>query len=93
MIEREIEKLTKLVEDTTKELRKAALSNSASITINAGGIGVWIATICCSVMLGMAVVLALSMKDQQRQIDDLGHYLQAIYAQAPSLRPEETDEE
>jgi hypothetical protein len=31
-------------------------SNNAVITINAGGVGVWIATTACIVMLGMMVI-------------------------------------
>lgn len=63
-------------------------TSTANINVNAGGVGVWIATTCCAVMLGMAVVVSAIVIDQQRQISDLHDYLSAIYAQAPHLRPE-----
>lgn len=59
----------------------------STITVNAGGIGVWIASICCAMMLGMAIVGGALILDQQRQLSDLHDYLAAIYAQAPQLQP------
>lgn len=75
-----------------------ATATNTGIHIHAGGLGVWMATTACLVMLGALVVGALWVSrefarydaqiaelraNDQRQAD----YLAAIYAQAPSLRP------
>lgn len=67
--------------------------NQATVTIQAGGIAVWLVTCACAFMVGMAMVAGMLMFTQQRQINDLQHYLQAIYMQAPSLRPQQGTEE
>lgn len=63
--------------------------NQATITLNAGGIGVWIASTCCVVMLACNVFLLALYLDQQRQIAALNEYLSAIYMLAPTLKPKE----
>lgn len=73
----------------------------ASIRVEAGGAGVWIATTACLVMLGMMLVGGLwisrefgridaQMAEQARKIDDSQDYLSAIYQVAPQLKPEQT---
>lgn len=62
--------------------------NQSTVTINAGGIGVWVACTCCAVMLACNLFLIALYVDQQQQIRDMGDYLAAIYAQAPHLKPE-----
>lgn len=64
-------------------------ASHAQVSVTAGGVGVWIATMAAVVCFVMTMVLLILYVDQSRKIDDLGHYLQAIYAQAPSLKPEE----
>ena len=64
---------------------------SSNIQVNGGGIGVWIATVCCALMLGISVVGAMVILDQNRQISDLRDHLTVIYAQAPHLKPEIKD--
>lgn len=64
-------------------------NSRAEIHINAGGIGVWIATTCCCVMLAISILLGLAVINQSRKIDELNAYLTAIYMMAPSLKPEE----
>lgn len=54
-------------------------NSRAEIHINAGGIGVWIATTACLVMLAINVILVAVVMDQSRKVDDLGDYLNAIY--------------
>lgn len=61
----------------------------AQITVSAGGVGVWIAAMCAGICFVVVVVLALLYVDHSRKIDDLSHYLNAIYMQAPHLKPEE----
>jgi hypothetical protein len=62
--------------------------NQSNITLNAGGIGVWLSATCCLVMLACNVFLLALYLDQQRQIASLNEYLSAIYMLAPSLKPE-----
>lgn len=81
-------------------------TSTATIHVNAGGLGVWIATTCCIVMLVTSIILGVVFMwheqeqqaqisaheaEQQRKIDELYNYIAAIYAQAPQLKPKETD--
>jgi len=63
--------------------------NQSTITLNAGGVGVWIAVSACAVMLAINVALAVMLVNHDRKIDDIGHYVQAIYMVAPQLKPKE----
>lgn len=63
-------------------------NNSATITVNAGGLGVWIATTCCAVMVAVSLLLALWVVDLSRKVSELDQYLNAIYMMAPHLKPE-----
>lgn len=67
-------------------------SSNATITVNAGGFGVWVAVTCCIVMLSCNIFLAVIVMDHSRQISDLKDYLSAIYMQAPYLKPSEKKE-
>lgn len=69
--------------------RLERVSANSNVSINAGGVGVWIATMAAVVCFVLTMVMVVLYVDQSRKIDDLGHYLQAIYAQAPNLKPEE----
>lgn len=61
---------------------------ASTITVNAGGIGVWISVTCCGIMLACNLFMIALYVDQQQQIRDLSDYLTAIYAMAPHLKPE-----
>lgn len=76
-----------------------ATGNHSTISINAGGVGVWIATTCCIVMLAVIGIGGLWMDREFQRHDaqlaelrqdnaDLHEYLAAIYMIAPSLKPE-----
>lgn len=56
---------------------------TATITVNANGIGLTVALIVCAFMAGMNLVLVGMLIDHSRKIDDLNHYLTAIYADQP----------
>ena len=87
-------------EDITKGLERAAerleqasrnmgnTGNQSTITLNAGGLGIWLSVTCCIVMLATNLFLVALYLDQQRQIASLNEYLAAIYMLAPSLKPE-----
>lgn len=90
-IGRELDELERLVAATRGMSAPSAVGN-AQIVVSAGGIGVWIAAFFAAVSFVMVLVLGLLFLDHSRKIDDLGHYLNAIYQAAPQLQPEkETD--
>lgn len=74
---------------TIEGIGKGPASNSATIAVNAGGVGVWVAVTCCAVMLAANLFLAALVMDHSRKIDDLGDYLNAIYQMAPHLKQQE----
>ena len=73
------------------ELLSAGNRNTAKIEVNAGGVGVWIATTACCVMVAVSLFMGLWVVDLSRKVERLGDYLQAIYAQAPHLKPKESE--
>ena len=77
------------IRDAMARLERNQNSSHATISVNAGGVGVWIAcSLCCVMLVANLFIVALYI-DQQAQLRDLNAYLQAIYAQAPHLRPKE----
>ncbi len=78
------------VERLQKELDRLVPrnSNAANITVNAGGVGVWIATTACCVMVAASIFMGLWVVDLSRKVSELENYLNAIYMMAPSLKPE-----
>ena len=63
--------------------------NQSTITLNAGGTAVWIAVTACAMMLSVNIVLIVLLVNHDRKIDDMEHYINAIYMVAPQLRPKE----
>lgn len=78
--------MTRLVDALAKAQPSA--SNNSTISINAGGVGVWVATTACAVMLAVNVILVGIIVSHERKLDDLQDYIHAIYMMAPSLKPE-----
>lgn len=79
-----------LVENLTKlAAARGDVNPIAQITVSAGGAGIWLSAMCAGLCFVMVLVLLMLYVDQSRKIDDLNHYLQAIYAQAPQLKPED----
>lgn len=73
-----------------KEYRQTLHANTATVSINAGGIGIWIASTCAAVSMTMCFAMGGVILNQQREIGELRQYLAAIYMQAPQLKPEES---
>jgi hypothetical protein len=76
--------------------------NATSVTISAGGVGVWIATTACLVMLAVLLVgglwmsrelnrIDVTMSERKEEADRMQTYLSAIYAQAPHLKPKDEE--
>lgn len=85
------EGLSRLGDQVEGLKREVAGSNGnvSTIHVDAGSVGVWIAAAACLVMLVMGIVCFALYLDQQRRLDDMQHYLNAIYMQAPHLKPED----
>ena len=84
----EIARLEQLLADA-KRLAGIRTTNTATININAGGWGVMVCCCLFAFTAGLCIPLYLTQRDHDRRIDDLSHYLQAIYQEAPKLRPKE----
>lgn len=85
-----------------KGMTAPTATGSATITVNAGGVGVWLCLFCCGVMavitLGTIAFSAreLSRVDQQlievrEENKTMQTFLAAIYQQAPHLKPKEEE--
>lgn len=100
----EMEEPLDRIERTANDLRKLMHQNRSignatiNASVNAGGIGVWIATTCCVVMLACCIIGALwgtrelerfdqEMQARKDENSKMTAYLQAIYVQAPQLNP------
>lgn len=91
----EVEQLTSALREAQGALRGYRYGNQATITVSAGGIGVWIASTAAIVMLAVNMLLiSVYVTDKQEMksnINKMQDYLNAIYMQAPQLRPKEQE--
>lgn len=83
------------LQDTIGTVEKMAAKfntndSAATITVNAGGVGVWIATTAALVMFAVNVLLGALFVIQDSKINKMQDYLNAIYMQAPHLKPKES---
>jgi hypothetical protein len=81
----DVDRLVKALE----KLPSQNAGNQSTITLNAGGVGVWVAVTACAVMLALNLALMIVLVSHDRKIDQLNHYLSAIYMVAPGLKPED----
>lgn len=85
----ELDRLERLLVETIALANPQPVKGgNSTVTINAGGAGVWIAVTCCMVSFVMNVALAVAFISHDREIERLEDYLQAIYMMAPHLKPE-----
>ena len=74
-------------------------SNTAQISVNAGGMGIWAAVTACLVMLGVSIVLgvfvATGMADLNRQTQELrqADATTQAYINAGLVQPQESNDE
>lgn len=61
-------------------------SGNATITVNAGSIGIWIVTCLASFMMGCTIFLAFVVVGQQQQIDRASDYISNVYQALPEVR-------
>lgn len=73
--------------------------NTAQISVNAGGMGIWAAVTACLIMLGVTIVLAVfvatGMADLNRQTQELrqADATMQAYINAGLVQPQESNEE
>jgi uncharacterized membrane protein len=88
-------------EDLASMLRALRGTNTTTVQINAGGVGVWLCTTALAVVCALSVVFVvvsrqeaqrrdMEMTEMRRDVQTLRDYLAAIYASAPHLKPEES---
>lgn len=91
----QLDRLETMGTDWLKSLKRSGNSSNATIHVNAGGIGMWVAVTCCAVMfvlgVSMAVLGGMAYTSTQQRLDRMQDYLNAIYMQAPQLKPKETN--
>jgi hypothetical protein len=73
-----------------RELNAKASGGNVNFSVNAGGVGVWVAVAACGFMVALNIGLAVLLVRQDREISEMGHQLNAIYMMAPHLKPEVT---
>lgn len=91
-----LKELREGVEGLIKERGLGPNNSSASnVSLNAGGVAVWIAASACAVSVAVTIAAiifgALVIIDQGRQIGRAQDHLTAIYMMAPHLKPKESD--
>lgn len=85
--------------DTVADRRVNTVGN-ATISVNAGGVGVWVAVTCCIVMLSILLIGSLWASHEMMRFDQemqarkdenskMQAYISAIYVQAPQLKPKD----
>jgi hypothetical protein len=88
-------------EDLAGLLKALRGTNTTTVQINAGGVGVWLCTTALAVVCALSVVFVvvsrqeaqrrdMEMTEMRRDVQTLRDYLAAIYASAPHLKPEES---
>ncbi len=85
------------VERDAEEIKRAlsaihgnrGLQNITILTANAGGAVVAVMALISAFLCGLLVALAVVIVGHSREIDDLNHYLNAVYMAAPHLKPPE----
>lgn len=63
-----------------------ASGGSATIQVNASGVGVWVASTCAAVMFAMFVPIVAALFWVAMNDRDKGHQINAIYQSVPGLR-------
>lgn len=66
-------------EEIQRRFAQPSNSSASTITVNAGGIGVYIAVTCCAVMLAVNILLVAIIVDHSRKLDRLQDYVTATY--------------
>jgi uncharacterized protein with von Willebrand factor type A (vWA) domain len=82
---RSIDKLN----DTVERRNTGASIGNSVINFNASGVVVWISLSCVAVLIVMNLMQGATITKLETKYDRMQDYLNAIYAQAPHLKPKE----
>lgn len=81
--------------DRFLEFSNKGTSNRQEIQIHAGGVGLWIAVVCCIVTFFVSMTFIsvgfYLFQEQSSKVDKMQDYLNVIYMQAPQLKPKEAN--
>lgn len=94
----QLDRLEEMLPHVLKAIDKPGVAsssvNNSNFYVQAGGVMVMILLFCAAFVLGIALDTSFSlhsdMKSMQQRQDRQDDYLQAIYQQAPQLKPKET---
>lgn len=83
----ELDRLERLLAETIAlTVPRVHEGSNSTVTINAGGAGVWVAVTCCIVSFVMNIGLAVALLIQSREVAGLRDYVTATYMMAPQLQ-------
>ena len=80
-LDHRIERLEKLAKEGSR-----GNSSASNITVNAGGVGLWVAITCALVSSLMAVIVSIMFIYVLIKTDRIGDYQAVIYQQLPEIR-------
>lgn len=97
------EDIPRLIREYQRLSGQTTGSGNSTITVNAGGVGVWLACSACAIMLACGLVGAIWLSNEFRRYDneltklqarDKAHdaYVQSIWRAAPHLKPKEIED-
>lgn len=90
----DLERFERAAMEISKAIERKDSGNSATISVNADGVGVWISATACGVMFALfvaaAVVGSVAYTNMQTRLDRMQDYINVIYQVAPQLKPKET---
>lgn len=84
-----VDALNRFAERTDRLLQSSGNSN-ANISFNAGGVGLWAAVTCAVVCGVLTLAMSAAFIVLVTKYDRMQDYLNAIYMQAPHLKPPES---
>lgn len=95
------EQLARAVANLDKSLARLSQPHSghvvsANIQASAGGVGLWLSVTCTLIMFVVVILqahdkarMAEDIRELRQDYDEMQAYLNAIYQQAPQLRPKQ----
>ena len=83
--------MERLLVETIALAAPTASTGNSTITLNAGGAGIWVAVTCCLVSAVMNIGLAVAFIGHDRKIERMQDHLNAIYMIAPQLKDKQSN--
>lgn len=100
MDDEKLARLERAVAALAEAMKPVNAGNQSTITVNAGGVGVMIASACCAFMFAVVIIggawFTADASRRDREVAEIREdqratkaYLQGIWQQAPHLKPEQ----